>query len=197
MKLYWEGPKHTIVYLGQINQNVQWSINSKTEWIEKEPKPTTQSNNVWKKSSLSSWIERSESSKTRELRSLQRHQTKQWGIIFQIMIELCLPLIPSQLQNRSFTVRGMTQWTPNKPKTRDQRSKATEQWRNRWSTLSPLLLHIQHHSWIMRPRFRRLSIVRTFPKVAVHDRKATRGGTLTFHIGFQGKEIEEGGLKER
>ena len=39
MKLYWEGPKHTIVYLGQINQNVQWSINSKTEWIEKEPNP--------------------------------------------------------------------------------------------------------------------------------------------------------------
>ena len=191
-EVYWEGPKHTKVYSGQINHNVQSSINSETEWIEKDPKPITQSNKMWKKNSLRSGIDRSESSKRRELRSAHLHQTKQCGIIFQTKRELCCPLCLSQVQNRSITVQGITQCTPNIPNTMDHSSIATEQCRNRWSTLSPLRLHIQHHSWIMRPRFRRLSIVRTFPKVTVQDKKATRGGTLTFQMGFQGNDIEEG-----
>ena len=165
------------------------------EWIEKTPNPTTQSSLVWKKNNLSSGVVLVESSKWWELRSLQRHQIKQWGIIFQIKIELCLPLFPNKLQKRSSTVWGITHWTPNIPNTRDQRSIATEQCRKRWSTLSPLRLHIQHQSWIMKPRFRKLSIVRTFPKVAVQDKNATRGGTLAFQTSFQGKIREGWGLK--
>ena len=37
---------------------------------------------------------------------------------------------------------GMTQLTPNKPKTISHNSEATGQWRKRWSTLSLLHLHI-------------------------------------------------------
>ena len=163
-------PKHTKGYSGQRNQNVQWSISSKMEWIEKTPNPVTQSNKVWKKNNLSSKAVLAESSKWRELRSLQRHQIKQWGIIFQIRIDSCLPLFPNQLQKSSSTDWGITHWTPNMPNTMAQRSIATEQCRKRWFTLSPLRLHIQHQSWIVRPRFRKLSIVRTIPKEAIQER---------------------------
>jgi hypothetical protein len=36
--------------------------------------------------------------------------------------------------------------------------------------------------------FRKLSKVKIFPKVAVHTKNATLGGTLTFQILFHGKE---------
>ena len=183
-------------YLGRKNQNEQWSISSKMEWIDKIPNPATQSNKVWKKNSLSSEVDLAESSKWREFRSLQRHQIKQWGIIFQIKIDSCLPLFPNQLQNRSSTDWGITHWTPNIPNTRVQRSIATGQCRKIWFTLSPFCLHIQHQSRIMRPRFRRLSVVRAFPKETIQEKKATRGGTLAFQISFHGKRIEGWGLKE-
>ena len=128
-------------YTQDRNQNVHRSINSKMERREKAPNPATQSNKVWKKNNLRSGVVRSKSSKWREFRSLHRHQTKQWGIIFQIKIELCLPLFPSQQQKRSSTVWGITHCTPNIPNTRDQSSIAMEQRRKRWSTLSPPCLH--------------------------------------------------------
>ena len=149
---------------GQKNQNLQRSISSKMEWIETTPDPTTQSNKVWKKNNLSSGRWRSESSKSRAFRSRHKHQSTQWGIIFQTKAWSWWPNCPNQQEKKSSTDLGITHWTPNKPKTKDQRSAAIEQWRKRWSTLSPSLRHIQHQFGMMKPRFCRLSNVRAFPR---------------------------------
>ena len=74
---------------------------------------------------------------------------------------------------------------PNRVNTIDHKSKAIEQWIRRWSTDSPFLLHIQHQSKIKICRFLRLSIVKIFPKAAVHTKKATLEGTLDFQTVFQ------------
>ena len=136
------------------------------EWIEKAPDPTTQSKRVWKKNNLSSVVVRSESLKCLAFLSLHKHQTRQWGTIFQTRRELWRPSCPSQPLKSSSTVQGITHWIPNMLNTKAQRSEAMEQCKNKWSTLSPLRLHIQHHSWRIRPRLRRLSMVRTFPNAA-------------------------------
>ena len=148
---------------GQKNQNLQRSINSNMEWIEEIPEPITQSNNVWKNSNLSSWTWRSASSKIRAFLSCQRHPITQCGSIFQTWPESFSPKDPIQQENRSITELGITHCTPKRPSTIYHISIATGQWRNKWSTLSPFLLHIQHQLWIIKPRFQRFSMVRAFP----------------------------------
>ena len=54
---------------------------------------------------------------------------------------------PCQKTRSSTTDFGITQITPNKAKSIGHRSIAT-QWRKRWSTNSPLHLHIKHQSII-------------------------------------------------
>ena len=53
---------------------------------------------------------------------------------------------------------------------------------------SPLLLHKQHQSITINPLLQRLFKVRILPREAVHTKKLTRSGTLTFQMPFHGKE---------
>ena len=157
------------------------------ELIENKPKLRTKSYKVWKNKSLRAEVYLLQSSKCRAFLSLQRYHIKQWGTIFQTTIfrwSLRRPCHPAQ---RSSTWQGITQCTPNKPKIIDHSSQAMEQCNNRWSTLSPLCLHIQHQSTIIRFHFHKLSMVKSLPKAAVQEKKATLGGTLAFQIIFQGK----------
>jgi hypothetical protein len=51
-------------------------------------------------------------------------------------------------------------------------AQATSQCRRRWSTDSPFFLHIQHLSTTIMYYFRKLSIVRIFPRAADHTKKS-------------------------
>ena len=104
------------------------------------------------------------------------HHIKQRGTAIQIAEFRCLPNFPCQQANGSTTIFGITQWMPNKVNTIDFKSKAIGEWIRRWSTDSPFLLHIQHQSKIKICRFLRLSIVKIFPKITVHTKKATLKG---------------------
>ena len=106
------------------------------------------------------------------------HHIKQWGTTIQIAEFWCLPNFPCQQANRSTTLFDITQWMPNRVNTIDHKSKAIEQWMRRWSTDSLSLLHIQHQSKIKICRFLRLSIVKIFPKAAVHKKKSNSRGDL-------------------
>ena len=59
-----------------------------------------------------------------------------------------------------------------------QNSYVIGQWRRRWSTDSPHLLHIKHHSSTTICLFQRLSVVKILPKVVVQEKNATLGGTF-------------------
>ena len=155
-----------------------------TEEKERKPNTVTQSRRVLRKKSLRSETDLSKSSKCRLFLSLQMHHIKQWGTAIQIAEFRCLPNFPCQQANSSTTVFSITQWMPNKVNTIDHKSKAKEQWMKRWSTNSPFLLHIQHQSKIKIYHFLRLSIVKIFPKIAVHTKKATLEGRWSTDSSF-------------
>ena len=142
-----------------------------TEEKERKPNTVTQSRRVLRKKSLRSETDLSKSSKCRLFLSLQMQHIKQWGTAIQMAEFRCLPNFPCQQANSSTTIFSITQWMPNRVNTIDHKSKTIEQWMRRWSTDSPFLLHIQHQSKIKICCFLRLSIVKIFPKVAVHTKK--------------------------
>ena len=82
-----------------------------------------------------------------------------------------------------------------KQKTIDHNSYAIGQWRRRWSTDSPHLLHIKHHSSTAICLFQRLSIVKILPKAAVQEKNATLWGALDCHTIFQGNQWQEKEIK--
>ena len=101
-----------------------------------------QSNKVLKNRSLRLDIECSLSSKHLLFLSFQIHHVKQWGTTIHISPLRWRPNRPCQ-QARSLTTDiGITQQTPNKPKTISHNSRTIKQWRNRRSTVSLLHLHI-------------------------------------------------------
>ena len=142
------------------------------ELIEKNPKELTHSYKVWKNSNLRSTIDRSQASKWQAFLSLQRHHITQCRTILQTTKFQVSPSWTCQPAQRCSTWLGITQHIPNKPNTIDHNSQAIEQWSKRWSTLSPLVLHKQHQSTMIRWRFLKLSIVKSFPKAAVQEKKA-------------------------
>ena len=101
-----------------------------------------QSSKVRRKRSLRSSMERSMSLKHLLFLSFQIHHIKQRGTTFQISPLRWQPKRPCQQAKSPTTDIGMTQLTPNKPKTISHSSEATGQWRKSWSTLSLLHLHI-------------------------------------------------------
>ena len=157
--------------------------------------PLIHSYNNWNNWIFKSGMDSSVSSKWRAFLSLHKHQKTQWGTALHTLVFLWLPKGPCQLEKKSKTVLGITQWTPNKPSTSSHNSQATLQWSKRWSGLSPLSLHKQHQSTKIRPRFQRLSIVKIFPSAAVQEKKAALGGILDFQTTFQGIDREDGELK--
>ena len=140
--------KETPKYIGSIQgctyqiQKLHKSSKSKIEekcWFLRTE---NQSNKVLKNRNLRSSIERSLSSKHRLFLSFQIHHIKQWGTTIHISPLRWQPNQPCQQARSSTTNIGITQQTPNKPKTISHNSRATRQWRNRWSTVSLLHLHI-------------------------------------------------------
>ena len=120
-------------------QESRKSIKEGNDWF---CKANNQSNKILKKKSLRSGIDLSISSNQRLFLSLQRHHIKPWGTMDHIKPFRWRPKLPYQHPNSPKTVCSITQDSPNKPKTIDHRSIATRQWRKRWSTNSPLLLHM-------------------------------------------------------
>jgi len=55
--------------------------------------------------------------------------------------------------------------------------------------VSSFFLHRQHQLAKEKPLFLRVSTVRILSSAAVHKKKATRGGALTFQTLLQGKEL--------
>ena len=137
-------PRIQGMYRGQQikYKNYKNQENKKKEENDWFCKVENQSNKVLKKNNLRSGMDLSLSSKNLLFLSLQRHHIKQWGTINHIWLFRWCPSQHCQ-QARSPTIDyGITQLTPNKPKTVDHKSIATGQWRKRWSTNSPLHLHI-------------------------------------------------------
>jgi hypothetical protein len=84
--------------------------------------------------------------------------------------------------NKSITLLSITQDIPKREKMLFHRVGATSQWRRRWSTDSPSLLHKKHLFTMMICLFLRLSTIRIFPKVADHEKKAALEGAWVCHI---------------
>ena len=107
-----------------------------------------------------SGIDRSQFSKHLAFCSRHKYQNKQCGTNLHKPIFRCLPNFPCQEANNSLTLSGIAQCILNKQKTIDHNSYAIGQWRRRWSTDSPHLSHIKHHSSTARCLFQRLSVVK-------------------------------------
>ena len=123
-----------------VTHKLQASIKALTKTIEWLPKTVIQSKSLWKKSFRSHPV-LSVSSKLRLFLSCQIDHIKQWGTAFLVKLLWWSPNFPSQQANSSTTVFGIIEWTPNKANTKVYNSTAIQQWRERWSTDSPLLLH--------------------------------------------------------
>jgi len=119
----------------------------------------------------------------------------QVGTIFQTAALLGLPDFHQQA-NKSITLLGITQDIPNRVKTWVHRVEATSQWRRRWSTVSPSLLHKQHLSTMTILLFLRLSTVSILPRAADHEKKAALEGAWVRHTLFQGKQLPSEPFKE-
>ena len=123
-----------------VTHKLQASIKALTKTIEWQPKTVIQSKSLWKKSFRSHPV-LSVSSKLRLFLSCQIDHIKQWGTAFLVKLLWWSPNFPCQQANSSTTVFGIIEWTPNKANTKVHNSTAIQQWRERWSTDSPLLLH--------------------------------------------------------
>jgi hypothetical protein len=121
--------------------------------------------------------------------SLQRHRIRQDGAIFHIVVFWRLRNCPFQQAKKSTTRLDMTQANPTRLKMEFQRALTISQWSKRWSTNSPLFLHIQHQSTTVTCRFLRLSIMRIFPKAANKAKNKILEWALFLQILFQGKGV--------
>ena len=141
--------------------------------MEKEnwPKASIHSYKNLKNNNFISGMVLSHPSKLQAFLSRQRHHIKQWGTALQISIFRCRPNCPCQQVNNSRMLFSITHRTPNKSKTIVHDSQATEQWRSKWSRVSPLQLHIQHQSFKARFHFLKLSIVKIFLNATVQEKK--------------------------
>ena len=95
--------------------------------------------------------------------SHQIQHIMQCGTNLHKAILLCRLKFPNQEVNNSKTLCSITQWIPNKLNTTIHNSYAIWQWRRRWSTNFPHLLHIQHQSITIIFHFWRLSKVKILP----------------------------------
>jgi hypothetical protein len=108
------------------------------------------------------------------LRSLHKHYIRQQGTIFHTTALRERPPVHQQA-NKSTTRRGITQDKLKRLKMAFHKARATSQWRRRWSTNSPFILHMQHLSITITRFFLRLSKVRNFP---CHYKKLRLGQRL-------------------
>jgi hypothetical protein len=160
-----------------------------------DKKATIQRYRIWKNEAKISSMELSKSSKHLRFLSFQGHQKMQIRTIFQIAALLGLPNFYQQT-NKSKTLLGMTQDIPNRVKRVFHRAEATSQWRRRWSTNSPSLLHKQHLSTMMICIFLRLSTVRILSGATDHAKKFALERAWVRHTLFQGKRLLSEQAKE-
>ena len=139
------------------------------EWLVRA---AIQSYKVHKKINFSSTNRRSRPLNIREFRSLLKIHMMHKGIAFQMLPFWCLANCPFQLPSRSTTLLGITHLNPNKQSTKDHSSPTIPQCNKRWPTDSSFCLHVQHQSTIIMLHLRKLSIVRIFPRTAVHPKRS-------------------------
>ena len=121
---------------------LQWSIKSKREVEEKEPKDGSQWIKEFWKNNFRSGMVLSRSSKLLVLHSYYKHHIKQWGTASQILLCWWCPKWTCKEDNISKILSGITHWTPNKLKTIFHNFEAIGQGSKRWSTDSSGSLHI-------------------------------------------------------
>lgn len=119
----------------------------------------------------------SRSLKLLAFRYLQRH-IKHKGSSLHMFKTLRFLNCPFQLPNKSLTLQGITQATPNNWISALHNFVATSQWMRKWSINSPHFLHIQHNSITIIFIFRKSFKVKVFPKATVHTKNTTLEGTL-------------------
>ena len=169
----------------EIESECKETIKSATLLTVEKPHTLDQLNKEVANFSMSWSVEHSRSSKVLLLRTNQIFRIRQWGARFQIS-EWCFPNQLRHPDNKSFTLRGISQLTWNERKRKFHTTCATGQWRRRWSTVSPLEQHKQQRFTIAYPLRIRLSQVRILPQVAIQIKKETRGEALAAQMPFQG-----------
>ena len=127
--------------------------------------------------------ELSKSSKVLQFRSLQRHHIKHKWAKFQ-MLDECFPSQFHQPKRVFATVLGKIHEIPKDLNTKLHNLWALPQWRSKWSTVSPLQRHIMYQSTKSVPLSLKLSPIRILSHTAVHTKKETCRGALTFHTPF-------------
>ena len=145
------------------------------------------SKRVWKNENFKAGTVASTPVNVRAFLLHQIFHMRQWGIIFQIDAASPLPNLPAQQANKSSTLLGITQQTPNNVKTISQRSRVIGQCNRRWLTDSPPDLHMQHQSKMSTFLFLRLSMVRILPSAAVQVKKSNSGWNFDLPNAFPWK----------
>ena len=111
-----------------------------------------------------------ESAKMQLFLFLQIIHITQCGTKVQIF-EVCFPNQFLQVANKSITLLGNTQTTPNDQKAKLHNQDTSPQCNSRWSTLSPLHLQRQHQSIIVKPLLLKWLVVRIFPHAIIQTKK--------------------------
>lgn len=128
---------------------------------------TSRKTGIGQKADLIISIERSFLSKSLPISFLSYSPYEHYGTTFQTLFLYEWSLF-CQLWSGASNDLDITHLTPNTTKLKDQKSVATEQWSNKWSTVFSILL-IQYQSTIIFLLFMRLS-----------TKKATLQGAFTW-----------------
>ena len=139
------------------------------------PEAVAQSNKVWKNNSFKWWIDLSFPSKVCVFLSPHIPHIRQYGIILQITVVLCL-----------LNTTWHDPMRPNNEHTIFHNSWAIGPCMSKWSIVSPFCLRIQRQSTTTTCRLRKLSTVKIYPNTAV-QMKLTSVGIFSFHNGFHGE----------
>ena len=113
------------------------------------------------------------------------HMRHKWTT-FQISEE-CFPNQFHHPHNKSTTAPGKTQWIPKVARRLPHNPNTVSQCSNKWATVSPLHLHIQHQLTKHTPLLRRLSWVKILPQAAIHTKKNTLLRAFKHQMLFHGK----------
>ena len=140
---------------------------------------------VWKHKERMSSKDLSKPSKHLLFISCHKHQNRQVGSIFQTAALLDFPE-DHQQASKSTTRLGITQANPKQLNMASHKVEAISQCKRRWSTVSSLLLHMQHLFITITCLFLRLSKVRILSSPTEYlldqDKETYRDNFLLFSI---------------
>ena len=117
----------------------------------------------------------------------QTVQNKQRGAAIQILLRFLPTLTLCQARRVWRTVRGKTQLEPTMARKSSHSILALGQWMSKWSIDSSSSFQRKHLFARVTPLRLSWSRVRTLPHDAFHVKKPILGGTIGFHMEWEGK----------